>query len=179
MKKKKQQREISDKKLRLILGIVAGVIGLIWWLLMTLATETENVYYEWSDLSTEELAIVEAELQVTFPEDFTVLSLSCHNTFVPDVAHSVEIYTDAAAAEATAVATAINREAVTAEYLEEGNKITVSYYGVEDCSLHTQVVQNGVEHRENLLLLSLLRLLIVGVVVTLIVMPKKNSLKME
>lgn len=154
---------------RIILCCLIGLIGFVWVIGSTVINEDRYVYYTWNNLSGDELALIEEELKVQFPDDMVVEKLETHATFVPDMPHSVALYYTSG--DGNAFAARMESDVLTVRVDEQEQCLTFFYYGEHDYQFHQLVMKYGTEHREKLICFSLAEMGIVLLLMTLCFLP--------
>lgn len=158
-----------ENTVRIILCCLIGLIGFVWVIGSTVMNGDRYVYYTWNNLSGDELALIEEELKVRFPDDMVVDKLETHASFVPDMPHSVALYY--ISGDGDDFADRMESDVLTVRVDGQEQCLTLFYYGKHDYQLHQLVMKYGVEHRERLIYFSLMEMGIVLLLMTLCFLP--------
>ena len=158
------------KRIQLILCCVVGFVGAIWCFFNLLLIEDDYVYFEWSNLTSEQIAVVEEELGVKIPENFHIQSLITWRTFMADMTQYIQLHYSG---DGTKVADSITDNRASVYVKDEENILSITYYGGRS-NLNSLIIQNGVEHREEFIKVEIFKILLVILAMLVCVLPYRK-----
>lgn len=163
-------------KIKILLSCILFVLGFGWLFFHLLLDEDNYVEFSLSGLSHTQMNQIEQLIGISFPDDLVIEKMTTKRTFVDDQLQSVYIYSNYSESEwNTLLSNKLDKE-ISYSMNHEKNALLISYGGNE-LSLHSYILENGMELRGRYRLICIFRLVFVIFIICLPWIPSvfKNN----
>lgn len=163
-------------KIKIFLSCILFGLGCGWLFLNALLDEYDYVEYSLSDLSDTQINEIEQIMGFSFPDDLVIEKITTKKTFVDDQVQGVYIYSNYSDSKWDELLCDKLDEEITYSKNNEKNALLLSYCG-NKLSLHSYILNNGVELKDKYILICVLRLILVICITCLPWIPYGKILK--